>query len=234
MKFDLPLKKAKFLKRYNRFFADIEVDGALHVAHVANTGSLKTVIQEGIGALVLPNSDPSRKLKWSLQALEAPNHSWVGVNTQWPNHFLEWGFNQGLISGWNKFDSIKREVKISKETRLDLLLEKGALKKRYVEIKNVTMWDAKKAQALFPDSVTTRGQKHLEELMSLVEQGHEAELVFFVARTDVSSFSVAEQIDATYAKLLRQAQKKKVKLTALSIEVTPQGLSLNKNIPIEI
>ncbi len=235
MKFNQPLIEGVFLKRYKRFFADVEIpvelpgktstEKRVEVAHVANTGSLKSVNNPGSRCLVSPASNPERKLRYSLEAIQAPSGAWVGVNTSLPNQLVREAFEAQRIAHWKMFDGFQGEVKINKETRLDALLTRGE-KKHYVEVKNVTL--AEGTAALFPDAVTERGQKHLRELMSLVQQGHSAEIFFTVQRSDCLEFRPADQIDADYGKLLREAAKVGVIISAHVIRLTPNEIVLTE------
>ncbi len=157
--------------------------------------------------------------------------SWVGVNTALPNALVYEAWQTRLIPAWHEFTDAIREHKISKETRLDLLLSAGD-RKHYVEVKNVTLADG--PVALFPDAETTRGQKHLKELIALREQGFGAEIVFVVQRTDCTHFAPADQIDPEYGRLLREAFAAGVLINAYACEIDPTaGVSLNPK-PLEL
>ncbi|NCN40813.1 DNA/RNA nuclease SfsA [bacterium] len=211
------LEKATFKKRYKRFFADIETSKGPLTIHVPNTGSMKGCLEEGADCLYTPTDDPKRKLKGTLQFLKT-KESWVGVNTSLPNQLVKDFWESGQKETWKKFSFAKLEHKINAQTRLDMVMAptESDFKERkilhFVEVKNVTM--AENGVALFPDAVTTRGQKHLEELMGLASQGFGAEIFFVVQRTDCMSFSPCEEIDPTYAKLLKEAQDSGVNLSA--------------------
>lgn len=227
-----------FLKRYKRFFADIKIKDGIEVAHVANTGSLKPNLQEGIKALVLPSDNPERKLKWTLVALASPSGTWVGIDTGVPNKLLKHVYQTGQCADWTTFTDFKPEVKISKETRLDGLLSSGE-RKRYLEVKNVTYavgdLTHKQGQAQFPDAVTERGQKHLRELMALMEQGHECELILTIQRLDCTSFAPADDIDPEYGRLFREAMAKGLIVSPWLIEVGPSGVHwTGQKLPVEI
>jgi sugar fermentation stimulation protein A len=228
MKFTAPIRQGRFLKRYKRFFADVHLDGEVVVAHVPNTGSLKTCLFENAPCVVTKSTNPERKLKATLHFIKAPT-SWVGVDTSLPN-MLAWEAWEEKRE-WTQFKAAQREYKLSKETRLDLVLardEQALIEKtqlHHVEIKNVTYADGE--TAFFPDAETTRGQKHLRELMSLVEQGHTAEILFVVQRQDCRFFSPADAIDPEYGRLLREAHKKGVVVRALTCDIDPaSGVSL--------
>lgn len=225
MKWNEKLVEGQLLKRYKRFFADVEISGETVVAHVPNTGSLKSVLETGQRCWLSPSSNPERKLKFTLEAVQPGSGAWVGVNTTWPNQLAREAFELGKIPHWKKFASLQSEVKIHEKSRLDLLLQSESGKKHFVEIKNVTykMQDS----ARFPDAVSERGQKHLQDLISLVQQGHSAEIFYTVQRTDVKSFSPADEIDPTYADLLRKAKQTGVRISAFIVEMNPQEIFLS-------
>lgn len=252
MKFEKSFVEAQFIKRYKRFFADIDLKGKIEVAHVANTGSLKGVLSPGQRCYVTQHDDPSRKLKFSLEALQDPiSLAWVGVNTSLPNKSMKEIFSavqekrESLfdlakilqdVPHWQEIVETKAEHAISKETRLDFRLKLKSQfatdKFHFVEIKNVTMRTVqnKDSHAQFPDSVTERGQKHLRELMQLVDQGHSCEIIFFIQRSDVNFFSPAQEIDPAYADLLIEASRRGVRITPLVFEVTAEKIEYLKKI----
>lgn len=225
MKFKDKLLEGVLLQRYKRFFADVEYKGEKITIHVPNTGSLKGVIDKDKKqkCLFSLHGDETKKLKGTLEAVQVDGKHWVGVNTSNPNKIVQEAIVKAIASQknhfphWSDYEFYKSEHKISKETRLDGVfckkesdLENAKSKKHFIEIKNTTLMrevDSKK-MALFPDAVTERGQKHIKELMKLMEQGHKAELIFTIQRQDVQGFAPAEDIDPEYAKLLRQAIKK--------------------------
>lgn len=224
MEFKKPLQEGIFLKRYKRFFADIQWKGEVITAHVANTGSLKTCSEPNSPCLFTVHDDPKRKLKFSLEMIKASSGSWVGVNTSVPNSLVKKALTEKMLSHWENWDIVHPEYKINDETRLDFRLSKNE-SHHYIEVKNVTL--AKSGQAQFPDAVTTRGQKHLRELMALMKDGHSAEIVFVVQREDCQEFSPADDIDPDYGQLLREAVKKGLKVTALATKLSPEGVRLS-------
>lgn len=229
MKFKTAVREGIFLKRYKRFFADVKLGDDTVVAHVANTGSLKSATEAGAPCLVTDAENPERKLKYTLEAVQMPSGAWVGVNTSWPNHLVMEAFQNKIFEHWKNFDEAKAEVKLSPETRIDLvLIDSKSQKKHFIEVKNVTMasgdLNSKKGVAHFPDAVTERGQKHLRELMKLVEAGHTAEIFFAVQRGDCEQFSPADEIDPEYGRLLREAAAKGVAVTAALVDVSMQEI----------
>ncbi|HRO67945.1 MAG TPA: DNA/RNA nuclease SfsA, partial [Pseudobdellovibrionaceae bacterium] len=169
MKFHSKLQNGTFLKRYKRFFADIEWNGQLITAHVPNTGSLKGCNEPGNACLFSVNDDPARKLKYTLEMIKAKSGSWVGVNTSSPNKIVKEALEARLLPHWKDFSSIKAEAKLDARTRFDFEALDLEGRKTYLEVKNVTM--AEGETAFFPDAVTERGQKHLRELMRLAGEG---------------------------------------------------------------
>ena len=250
MRFSDPVMEGLFLKRYKRFFADIQLMGPDQevVAHVPNTGSMKGCIIEDAPCRVTHNDNPKRKLKYTLQMIKTPT-SWVGVNTGLSNQLVWEAFTEGKVPAWEEWDFGQKEVKITPSSRIDLVLWKKrpdsptpdkrlsisdflTNKFHFVEIKNVSL--ASKDTALFPDAVTTRGHKHLCELMELMEQGHSAEMVFTAQREDCQHFSPADEIDPEYGRLLREAAKQGLKISAYPCHLDSQGISLNCSNPLQV
>lgn len=242
MKYSEKLQQGVFLKRYKRFFADIEWLGQQITAHVPNTGSMKSANNPGQPCLFSESKNPERKLKFTLEMIQSPTGAWIGVNTSTPNTIVRETLQSvvgrgsevvGAFSAWAQFDTCKPEFKISAETRLDFALsKKDSAFLHYIEVKNVTL--AENGVAKFPDAVSERAQKHLRELMILIEQGHTAEIVFTVQRNDCGSFSPADDIDPEYGRLLREASQKGVKVTPLLVELTPEEARLSEaSLPVK-
>lgn len=232
MKFVKKLQTGVFLKRYKRFFADVELQGQVVVAHVPNTGSLKSVNIPHLACRVSETDNPERKLKFTLEMIQAPSGAWVGVNTSTPNAVIKEVLTHAVVEKriygdslkhWTKYSDLKPEYKISKETRLDFCLFNDVEgPKHFIEVKNTTL--AVETTAMFPDAVTERGQKHLKELMALIDQGHSAEIIFTIQRGDCDSFAPADDIDPEYGRLLRQAQVHGVKITPVVLEVEEDSI----------
>ncbi len=246
MEFQKPLVEGKFLKRYKRFFADVEFEGEIVTAHVPNTGSLKSCNTAGSACWMSRSDDPKRALKFTLEAIKADGY-WVGVNTFWPNKLAVEVFKQKTLLHWSNYDSYQQEIKINDQSRVDLVLwssKNTSVKKwkvedfkqtqpvHFVEIKNVTLKEGLAAR--FPDAVTVRGQKHIEELSLLIQRGFTAEMLFIVQRTDVEFFEPARDIDPEYAQLLKGAEGKGLKITALSFEFTEKEIALSKTLPVKL
>lgn len=232
MNFEAPLIKAIIHKRYKRFLADVELEnGDPITAHLANTGSMKTCWAPGWNVLLSYHDNPKRKLKYSLE-LTNNGTTWIGVNTSLPNKIAIEGIEKGIVKELQGYQTIKPEAKIGK-SRIDILLSNEGDDPCYVEVKNVTLL-GENGQAIFPDGVTTRGQKHLKELTGLVEQGIRAAMLFVVNREDVTSFAPADHIDPTYGELLRKAASAGVEILAYQCQISPKEITLAKKLPIKL
>ncbi len=239
MRFDKPLSEGTFQKRYKRFFTDIEVNGEIITAHCPNTGSMMGLKDPGSPCRFSTTDDPKRKLKHTLQMVKTAK-SWVGVNTALPNKLVYELFESDPLPHWKKFDRVQSEVKINDKSRIDLVLwnskDHPEVKKwnhknlaaplHLIEVKNVTL--AEEDIAYFPDAVTTRGQKHLDELMELVEKGFTCEMLYVVQRTDCKTFKAAGHIDPDYARKLKEAKKMGVKVTPLTCQMSKNEVKLLK------
>tara|TARA_Y100001958_G_C21175667_1_gene506531 strand:- start:455 stop:1183 length:729 start_codon:yes stop_codon:yes gene_type:complete len=240
MKFLTPLKEGTILKRYKRFLADIQLpSGEIITAHTANTGSMKTCWEPGWKAIISFHDNPKRKLKYSLE-MTHNGKTWIGINTSLPNKLAKEAIENGLIKELKGYPFIKPEVKTG-DSRIDLLLskEKDADTKKdqfFVEIKNVTLKgdDHQKKAALFPDAVSTRGQKHIQELIRLHKEGYNAALLFIVQREDVDYFAPAKEIDPVYSELLKKANKEGVLILAYQCSMSKKEIIINRSIPVKL
>ncbi len=225
------MQNCRVLKRYKRFFADIELDGQIQIAHVPNTGSLKGTTDLPCKGQVSRSFNPKRKLAYTLEYLELADGQWIGVNTQRPNRLVEATLRGQLENGELPFDHIRREVAISAGTKFDFCLSHRASgKKRWIEVKNVSMRIGE--TAAFPDSVTERGRKHLEELIRLKKGGDETELWFVVQRNDCQKFSVARSIDPLYATALLEAERAGVKIRIFAFDRERNRLATERPLPL--
>lgn len=233
MDIGLPTLEGRFVKRYKRFFADVELpDGTLITAHCPNTGSLKGCLVEGARAVLRDSQDDKRKLRYVFQAIEVDG-TLVNVDTALPNRVVHEAVTAGAIPELAGYDEARREVKYGANSRIDLLLSKKRSKKLcYVEVKNTTLAEGR--LALFPDAVTERGRKHLGELANMVAEGHRAVQLFFVSRDDVRRFSPADDIDPAYGAALREAVEAGVEVLAYSARVTPDTLDVGRRLELRL
>ena len=247
MKFKTPLLEGILLQRYKRFFADVEYEGEKITIHVPNTGSLKGVIDKTVQqkCWFSLHGDETKKLKGTLEAVQAQSGTWVGINTSNPNRIVTEAIQAGFETGkghlkhWADYLFYKPEFKISKESRLDgvfhqapedLLNEKAI--KHFIEIKNTTYVQQRGSQllAMFPDTVTQRGQKHIEEMVKLIKKGHRAELIFAIQRVDVVAFAPADDLDPEYSRLLRAAIKQGLVVSPIVVTIDRDEVKLTKKV----
>lgn len=243
MKFDQKLIKGIILKRYKRFLADIKLSedtpinkkGDIIVAHTANTGSMKTCWEENWNVLLSYHDNPKRKLKYSLE-MTHNNDSWIGVNTGLPNKLAYEAIENGTITELQGYETIKPEEKIG-NSRIDIFLYSGEKSSPsdqcYVEVKNVTLLGPDRV-ALFPDSVTERGQKHLRELTELKRNGIRSCMLYIVQREDVDSFSPAKDCDPQYALLLKEAYEQGVEILVYQCNLNDLGIEVYKKLPFKL
>jgi sugar fermentation stimulation protein A len=220
---------ATFVKRYKRFFADVlDQQGNLLTLHCPNTGSMKHCLVEGAPCWYSLSDNPKRKLPGTLEIVTTSYGALAGVNTSRPNHLAREVIEAGLVPQLQGYDQLRTEVRYGEEkSRIDLLLgtDDSDLELCYVEVKNVTL-DMGEGLAMFPDSVTSRGTKHLRELMAMVAAGHRAVLFFCVQLSGVERVEVAADIDPVYAATMAQAIAAGVEVVAWRATLTPEEIRL--------
>lgn len=232
MKFEKPLIKARIIKRYKRFLSDLELEsGEIIHAHVPNTGSMKTCWEEGWHAYLSKSNDPERKLPYTWELTDS-GKSLICINTNLPNKIVKEALENKNIPELSQYNHVKPEQKVL-DSRIDFYLTEDGLPDAYVEVKNVTL-KGEGTTALFPDAVSTRGQKHLIDLMKLKEQGHRAIMLYLINRTDVTDFKPAEDIDPKYAELLNEASKKGVEILPYRTSISPQEIILENKVDFNL
>jgi sugar fermentation stimulation protein A len=230
LNFEQSLVHGTLIKRYKRFLADVRLDdGTEVVAHCTNSGSMKSCLENGAEVYLTPVTDPKRRTKFTWEMIKI-NGGWVGINTANPNKLAFEAISAGLIPDLTGYTNVKREV-VFGDSRFDVYAE-NETEKCFIEVKNVSLKEGK--YALFPDAVTTRGQKHLKTLMEVKATGIRAVMLYIVQRTDVEVFAPAREIDPEYTKILKQAINAGVEVIVLLVEVTQQGIDIKKKLPVEI
>jgi sugar fermentation stimulation protein A len=228
MQFETPLQPATLIKRYKRFLADVTTDEGKEITvHCPNSGSMRGCSTPGSKVLLSTSPNPKRKYPQTLEMVQEGN-TWIGVNTMLTNKIVAEAILDGRIKELQDIDTLTREVTTSKSSRLDLLLERGD-EKIYVEIKNCSL--VEDGWAMFPDAVTARGTKHLNELARLVEQGHQGIIFFCIQRMDANRFRPAAHIDPLYAETLAEVSRKGVQILAYQAEVLSESIIIQKSIP---
>lgn len=230
MQFETKLVHGTLIRRYKRFLADIKLDdGTEVIAHCTNSGSMKSCLEDGAEVYLTPVNDPKRKTKFTWEMIKL-NGDWVGINTALPNKLAFESISAGLIPELQGYSFVKREVKFG-DSRFDVYAE-NEQEKCFVEVKNVSMKEGR--YALFPDAVTTRGQKHLKTLMEVKAQGIRAVMLYIIQRGDVDIFAPAKEIDPDYAIALKKALAAGVEVIPMQVKVTPQSVVLFRKLPFEI
>jgi sugar fermentation stimulation protein A len=231
MRFKSRLIRGTLIQRYKRFLADVRLaNGEIVTAHCTNTGSMMGCKEPGSAVYISRSDNLNRKLLYTWELIKADN-GWVGINTLHPNKLVPEAVESGVIQELRGYETIRREVKVSAHTRLDLCLE-GKNGNCFVEIKNVTL--AIDGTAAFPDAVSERGKKHLRELMRLKRQGHRAAIVFVIQRGDCDAFRPADEIDKEYGRWLRRAIKAGVEALPYRAKVTPKEIVLTERIATKL
>ena len=229
MKFTKPLIKGKLIKRYKRFFTDVNIDGVKVIAHCPNTGSMGGLLDEGNEVYLLKHDDQKRKLKYGLEIIKA-NKNLVGVNTHMANKIVKHALENNLIKELQDLDQIKSEVFFNNETRFDFYLEKKKLK-MFLEVKNVTLFRDKKTSE-FPDAVTSRGSKHLLTLIDATKKGYKSYLIFLVQIQNMENFKIAKDIDSEYYNNYLKAKKAGVKFLAYRCKINSKEIFVEKKLKI--
>jgi sugar fermentation stimulation protein A len=230
-----PLIEGCLVRRYKRFLADVELaDGSIVTAHCANPGAMLGLHAPGNRVWLSQSSDPARKLKYSWHLVEADFGEGapqiVGIDTSLPNRLAEEAILAGAITELAGYSTLRREVRYGINSRIDLLLGETGRPDTYVEVKNVHFM-RRPGHAEFPDSVTSRGAKHLEEMGTMVEAGHRA-VMLYVIQMQGTSFSLAPDLDPAYARAFAKARTRGVEALAYTCIVTPEAITIDRRIPM--
>jgi sugar fermentation stimulation protein A len=229
MKFKNKLITSKFQKRYKRFFVDVESKGKILISHCANSGSMLGLLDKNNPAWVSPSDNPNRKLKYTLEIIN-DGKSNVGVNTHFANKIITEALTNKKIKELKIYNNFISEVKYGKNSRFDFqLINKNT--KAFLEVKSVTL-SRNKGIGEFPDAVTSRGLKHLNELRDAIKHGYKSYLIYLVQREDCNSFQIAKDIDPDYYKAFIDAKKNGVKFLCYSCKVNSKEIYINKSIKI--
>ena len=225
MKFTNSLIKGKLIKRYKRFFVDIEVNNKIITAHCPNTGSMLGLLNKNNIVWISPQNDPKRKLKYTLEIIKVKKKL-IGVNTHRANRIVEHGLKNKLIKEFKKIKKIKSEFKYSDDTRFDFLCDNKIL-----EVKNVTLI-RNNDLAEFPDAVTTRGSKHLKKLINSIKNGYKPYVLFLTQIQGINNFKIARDIDINYFNDYIEAKKAGVNFIAYRCLLNSKEIKIEKKIKI--
>jgi sugar fermentation stimulation protein A len=221
MKFTTPLIKGTLIKRYKRFMADIELDtGEVITAHCANSGKMLGITDPGLTVWVSQSDNPDRKLAYTWECVQADGVI-MGVHTSTPNTLVAEALDDPIFSAIRgDYKTVKKEVKYGTNSRIDFLLTDGSGPDCYLEVKNVHVCRTP-GLAEFPDTVTTRGTKHLHELVNMIEQGYKSLMVYIIQRPDCTRFDVAPDLDPDYAEAYVKVRAAGVEVQAFNCLVDP-------------
>ena len=233
MKFTTPLIEGRLEKRYKRFFADVTLDsGTTVTAHCANTGAMAGIKEPGLRVWLSPADNPKRKLKYTWEIVEAQD-TLIGTLPARANELAEAAVLDGRILELGGYGSLRREVKYGENSRIDLLLEDDHRPPCWVEVKNVH-WMRQPSLAEFPDGVTARGAKHLNELAAKARSGERAVQLFVVQRDDCDRLRPADDLDPVYGKTLREAAAAGVEVLAYACTVSTDGIEISRSMRVEL
>ena len=233
MKFEHELFHGTLIKRYKRFLADVKLDnGEVVTAHCANSGSMLTLKDEGNEVWLSPATNPKAKLDYKWEIVKVGN-AMVGINTSLPNKLVEEAILNGTTKELQGYENLRREMKYGQNSRIDLFLSGSQEGKPdcYVEVKSVTL-SREVGVGEFPDAVTSRGTKHLNELSQMVKEGHRSVMLYLAQRSDLEKFKIASDIDPAYADALKVAKKTGVEAYCYLCSVTPTSIQVDQRIPI--
>ena len=230
MKFKEILLQGTLIKRYKRFFIDINYKNRIITAHCPNSGSMMGLLDKGNKIYFSKSKNKKRKLKYTAEIIVVKK-SMVGINTHLSNRIVLEALENKRIKQLIKFSNIKREVNFSDNTRFDFLIS-NKTKKCFLEVKNVTLM-RQQGIAEFPDSITTRGTKHLNELINAKKKGFDSYMLYLVQREDCGSFKIANNIDEEYKITFNNAVKNNVKVLCFTCKISKKEIKINKQINYE-
>ena len=234
MRFQTPLIPARLIRRYKRFLADVvlEADGREVVAHCPNPGAMLGLADAGMRVWLEPNDDPKKKLKFGWRLVETPDGQWAGIDTAVPNRVVREALEARAVPALAAYGTVRPEVKYGAASRVDFLLSEPGLPDVFVEVKNAHL-RRNSDLCEFPDCVTARGAKHLEELSAMVAEGHRAVMLYLVQRTDCARFSLARDLDPAYGAAFDRARTAGVEAICHGTTISREGVEFGDPLPIE-
>ena len=231
MNFDNKLIPGLLIKRYKRFFVDVRVNNQILTVHCPNTGSMHGLLDQGNKVWISKSNNPKRKLKYTLEIIEVKKTK-VGINTHSTNKIVHDALKNNLIKEFKNNMDIKPETKFGANTRFDFLVSSKKYQS-FIEVKNVTL-SRKRNLAEFPDAETSRGLKHIGELIKASKKKFKVYILFVIQRNDCNSFSIAKDIDPNYANALSKAVKNNLKILCYDCKFSSKGIKLNREILFKI
>lgn len=225
------LYEAKLLKRYKRFLVDINLNNEIVTAHCPNSGSMMGLLNDNSTVYISPQTKENNKLKYKLELIQG-NNSLVGINTSLTNKLVLEALENKNIESLQDYRYIKPESSFN-NSRFDFLLKDTTNNECYVEVKNVTLLRDNNVYAEFPDAKTSRGAKHLQDLIEAKKQGKRAINIYVVQINDIKTFKIAQDIDPTYYQYFKAAKDYNVEFLAYNCIVNLNEIKINQLINIE-
>ena len=233
MKFPSLLTEARLVRRYKRFLADVVLkDGTEITVAVPNTGSMLGLTAPGARVFLSRSSNEKRKYAYTLEIVEADG-TLVGINTGLPNKLAAEAIRAGLVGDLGSYPIVRPEQRYGERSRIDFLLEHPERPPAYVEVKNVH-YMRKKGLAEFPDTVTMRGARHLNELAAMCATGARAVMIYVVQRSDCTRFRLCADLDATYAATFARAKDAGVEAFVIGCHISDEAIVPDRVIDMEI
>jgi sugar fermentation stimulation protein A len=235
MRFAAPVIPGTLVRRYKRFLADIVLPSGEEItAHVANPGAMTGLAAPGTRVWLSKSEDPKRKLPYAWELAEVDfgaGAELVGVNTAYPNRLVHEALIADRIPECAGYPTLHREVKYGARSRVDFCLEGAGRPPCYLEIKNVHLMRTP-GLAEFPDCVTLRGARHMDELAGMVAAGARAIVLFLIQIGSATRFAPAADIDPAYAAALARARADGVEAFAYTCAVTTEAIAVGERVPI--
>jgi len=233
MQLPKPLYCGTLIKRYKRFLADIRLESGENItAHCPNPGRMTGLSNPGSRVWVSCSPNPNRKLPFTVELIEADG-GLVGVNTHHPNKIVREAIEAHRIAQLKGYNSLRTEVKYAERSRVDILLEDEKIGRCWVEVKNVHLRrDSRESNgtAEFPDSVTVRGSRHIEDLVDQIKIGDKSVLIFLIQRMDCQDFKIARDIDPVYYETLLRGMENGLEVLCFDTNITLSSISLRNSI----
>ena len=233
MRFQTPLVPGRLIRRWNRFLSEVELEDGSGIvrAHCPNPGSMMGLAEPGLRVWLEPNDDPRKKLRYGWRLVELEDGHWSGIDTAVPNRVVKEALAARAIAELARYGTVRPEVKYGQKSRVDFLLSEDGLPDAYVEVKNVHLrregdW------AEFPDSVTARGARHLDELAAMAAEGHRAVMLYLVQRTDCARLKMAADLDPAYAAAFGRAAANGVEMLCYGTQITVSEVRIGAALPI--
>lgn len=224
------LVKGRLLKRYKRFLADVELEsGEVITAHCANTGKMTGCAETGVIVWLSQNNNPARKLKYSWELTETEAGHVIGIHSAKANDIVDEALLAKRVEPLTQYDNIQREVKVGSNSRIDFVLSND-VEQCFVEVKSVTLL-GENGIGMFPDTVSERASRHVQELITVKQQGHRAVLFFCVQHSGIDVVCPADEIDPAYGDIVRQAIAAGVEVLAYGCELSVAEIKLTKYLP---